>query len=76
MVFIHGGAFYHGAGSCDEFSPDFLLDENVIVVTINYRLHVFGEWDEIKNVKTYIEIKKKWFYDTELPKSQVIVTTD
>lgn len=42
MVFIHGGAFNFGSGSSYEYSPDYLLDENVIVVTINYRLGVFG----------------------------------
>ncbi|VVC34998.1 Hypothetical protein CINCED_3A008558 [Cinara cedri] len=42
MVFIHGGAFNFGSGSLDEYSPHYLLDENVIVVTINYRLNVLG----------------------------------
>ncbi|XP_029344195.1 esterase FE4-like [Acyrthosiphon pisum] len=42
MVFIHGGAFNFGSGSLDLYSPDYLLDENVIVVTINYRLNVLG----------------------------------
>lgn len=44
MVFIHGGAFNYGSGSLDFYSPDYLLDENVIVVTINYRLNVLGEY--------------------------------
>lgn len=43
MVFIHGGAFNHGSSALDRFSPDYLLDENVIVVTFNYRLNVFGK---------------------------------
>ncbi|KAL4141630.1 hypothetical protein QTP88_004237 [Uroleucon formosanum] len=42
MVFLHGGAFNYGSGSLDFYSPDYLLDENVIVVTINYRLNVLG----------------------------------
>jgi len=44
MVFIHGGAFNYGSGSLDFYSPDYLLDENVIVVTINYRLNVLGNY--------------------------------
>lgn len=44
MVFIHGGAFNYGSGSLDFYSPDYLLDENVIVVTINYRLNVLGAY--------------------------------
>lgn len=43
MVFIHGGSFNQGSSSPDELSPDYLLDENVIVVTINYRINVFGK---------------------------------
>lgn len=46
MVFVHGGAFNFGSGSTDIYSPDYLLDENVIVVTINYRLNVLGVFTE------------------------------
>ncbi|XP_050525279.1 esterase FE4-like [Daktulosphaira vitifoliae] len=42
MVFIHGGAFNFGSASEDFYSPDYLLDENTIVVSINYRLNVLG----------------------------------
>ncbi|CAI6342914.1 unnamed protein product [Macrosiphum euphorbiae] len=42
MIFIHGGGFNYGSGSVNEYSPDYLLDENVIVVTLNYRLNVLG----------------------------------
>ncbi|KAF0760307.1 esterase FE4 isoform X1 [Aphis craccivora] len=42
MIFIHGGAFSYGSGSKNEFSPDYFLDENVIVVTMNYRLNALG----------------------------------
>lgn len=44
MVFIHGGAFSFGSGSSDFYSPDYLLNENVIVVTINYRVNILGEY--------------------------------
>ncbi|KAF0772550.1 esterase FE4 isoform X1 [Aphis craccivora] len=42
MIFIHGGGFNHGGWSADKYSPDYLLDENVIVVAMNYRLNVLG----------------------------------
>jgi len=45
MVFIHGGAFINGSGSMVDLSPDNLLDENVIVVTFNYRLNVIGKYN-------------------------------
>ncbi|XP_050438029.1 juvenile hormone esterase-like [Adelges cooleyi] len=42
MVFVHGGAFNYGSGSPDLYSPDYLIEENVILVTFNYRLNVLG----------------------------------
>ncbi|KAI8421997.1 hypothetical protein MSG28_009902 [Choristoneura fumiferana] len=42
MVFIHGGGFKWGSGNDDNYGPDFLVEEDVVLVTINYRLDVFG----------------------------------
>lgn len=43
MVFIHGGGFMAGSGSSVAQSPDFFMDYDVLCVTTNYRLHVFGK---------------------------------
>ncbi|XP_041968873.1 juvenile hormone esterase-like [Aricia agestis] len=42
LVFVHGGGFAYGSGSTDFHGPDYLIDKNVIVITFNYRLNVFG----------------------------------
>lgn len=42
MFFIHGGGFAEGSGMDYYFGPDFLIEKDVIVVTINYRLGAFG----------------------------------
>merc|ERR1711962_411141 len=42
MVWIHGGALVIGSGTYQEHGPQHLLDKEVIVVTINYRLGVLG----------------------------------
>ncbi|XP_035784382.1 esterase B1-like isoform X1 [Anopheles albimanus] len=42
MVFIHGGAFMFGSGNSDCYSPEYLLQEGVVVVTLNYRLGSLG----------------------------------
>lgn len=42
MFWIHGGSFYELSGNDHLFGPDFLIEQDVIVVTINYRLGVFG----------------------------------
>ncbi|CAH2076975.1 unnamed protein product, partial [Iphiclides podalirius] len=43
MVFIHGGGFVFGNGTVkNESGPDFLIEHGVVIVSINYRLSVFG----------------------------------
>lgn len=38
MVYIHGGGFYGGSNSTKKASPEYLLREDVVMVSINYRL--------------------------------------
>lgn len=45
MVWVHGGGWVIGAGSYDQYGPDMLVAEGVVVVTLNYRLGAFGEWE-------------------------------
>lgn len=40
LFFIHGGLFVFGSG--DMYHADYFMDEDVLVVTINYRLASFG----------------------------------
>ena len=40
IVWIHGGSFYYGSGA--EYGPSYLLDEKVVLVTLNYRLGILG----------------------------------
>ncbi|KAF5276535.1 hypothetical protein FQR65_LT03965 [Abscondita terminalis] len=42
MFWIHGGGYLIGSGSSEFFSPDFLIQEDVVIVTINYRLGLLG----------------------------------
>lgn len=41
MVWIHGGAFITGSGG-DSYEPSRLVAEDVVVVTLNYRLGILG----------------------------------
>lgn len=43
MVWIHGGGFMYGSGDDMQFGPDYLLRKDIVLVTFNYRLGVFGE---------------------------------
>ncbi|XP_050497592.1 venom carboxylesterase-6-like [Diabrotica virgifera virgifera] len=39
---IHGGGFVLGSGSISTFDPKYLIDYDIVIVTINYRLGVLG----------------------------------
>ncbi|KAF2893773.1 hypothetical protein ILUMI_12402 [Ignelater luminosus] len=42
MVFIHQGGFFGGTGNSDYLGPHYFMDKDVVLVTFNYRLAVFG----------------------------------
>lgn len=43
MVWFHGGAYMSGSGEAPKYDPDALVTEGrVVVVTVSYRLGIFG----------------------------------
>lgn len=42
MVWFHGGGFAMGSGNSFFYGPDYLVAEDVVLVTINYRLGSLG----------------------------------
>jgi para-nitrobenzyl esterase len=42
MVWIHGGGFTRGAGSTSSYDGENFAHQGVVLVTINYRLGIFG----------------------------------
>uniref|UniRef100_A0AAG5CWM5 Carboxylic ester hydrolase n=1 Tax=Anopheles atroparvus TaxID=41427 RepID=A0AAG5CWM5_ANOAO len=42
MVFVHGGAFSGGSGDVGFYGSQYFMPENVVIVTVNYRLGVLG----------------------------------
>lgn len=42
MVWIHGGSFTGGSGDDSTYGPDHLLQEDIVVVTLNFRLGIMG----------------------------------
>lgn len=42
VVYIHGGAFQNGSNDSNMLSPNFLMKEDIVFVSINYRLGVLG----------------------------------
>ena len=44
LVYIHGGGFQRGSGDISEVMPDAIVKQNLVLVTINYRLDIFGKY--------------------------------
>jgi acetylcholinesterase len=43
LVYIHGGAYYIGSGLSNHYGgPYYLMDQDIVLVTINYRLGLLG----------------------------------
>ncbi|XP_063627722.1 juvenile hormone esterase-like [Cydia splendana] len=42
LVYMHGGGFGFGSGDPDAHGPQYLVKENVVVITFNYRIGAFG----------------------------------
>ncbi|XP_018568324.1 acetylcholinesterase isoform X2 [Anoplophora glabripennis] len=42
IVWIHGGGYEYGSGVVQIFKPQFYVEHNIVVVTMNYRLAVLG----------------------------------
>jgi len=52
MVWIHGGGFYMGSGNSNMYGPDYMVSEDVVLVTINYRLGALGQFKTIYYTET------------------------
>jgi hypothetical protein len=44
MVWFHGGGFVGGSGNSEIYGPDYLVAEDVVLVTCNFRLGPFGNY--------------------------------
>lgn len=42
MVYLHGGAFIMGGGASYFFGPKLLVEQDIVLVTIQYRLGALG----------------------------------
>ena len=51
MVYLHGGAFKRGMSS--QYPPDAMMDEPVVLVTIQYRMGILGTVNESKYLFRY-----------------------
>lgn len=43
MFWIHGGSFLSGSGDDQRWGPDYFIEKDIVLVTINYRLGILGK---------------------------------
>lgn len=43
MFWIHGGGFFFGTGNSEYYGPEYLVAQDVVLVTFNYRLGILGK---------------------------------
>lgn len=43
MVWFFGGAYIKGSGSANMYGPEYLLTEDIVLVTLNHRVGVMGK---------------------------------
>lgn len=43
MVWIYGGGFAMGTSSAEVYGPDYLIQRDIVLISINYRVGALGE---------------------------------
>jgi len=70
MVFIHGGSYVNGAGDLAVYDPrSLVVEQRVVVVTVTYRLNVFGFLGDGERVPSNLGLLDqleavRWVHDT------------
>lgn len=69
LFVIHGGLYIGLSGNTDTLGPDYLIEQDIIIVTINYRLGLFGflslnttEYSGNMGLKDQ-QLALKWIYE-------------
>lgn len=44
MFWIHGGGFTMGSSNTDIYGPEYLITGDIVLVSLNYRLGIFGKY--------------------------------
>jgi poly(3-hydroxybutyrate) depolymerase len=75
MVWLHGGAFSFGSGNTEIYGPDYLMEGDVVLVTVNYRLGPLGNHNQAGWIHIPQRIRKSpdskcFFSPTLSPPSQ------
>lgn len=54
MVWFHSGGFQVGDSTYDTYGPDLFLNEEIVFVSFNYRVGIFGKYFFL-DLKLYLE---------------------
>jgi len=61
MIWIHGGAFSMGSGDATFYGPDYIVQKDVVLVTLNYRLGVLGMLHVSSIIRNYATLASRLF---------------
>lgn len=69
MLYIYGGGFFRGNGDDQIAGPDFMMEKEIILVSFNYRVGLFGflalgtpEYSGNMGLKDQ-QLAMKWVYE-------------
>ena len=74
MVWIHGGSFMEGSGNGenDFYGPGYIMDRDVVFVTINYRLTALGNIYNILPYNVGVTVKPVSYTHLTLPTKRIV----
>jgi len=59
MFWIAGGGYFAGTGGISLYGPQYLLDKDIVLVTLNYRLGILGIlFMSVTDIILYIKFSK------------------
>lgn len=64
MIYIHGGGFL--SGSSNFYKGKYLVENNVVLVVINYRLGVLGKFNHHNTIVGLVDIPTGNLFHTTL----------
>ncbi|RXG55405.1 Venom carboxylesterase-6, partial [Armadillidium vulgare] len=64
MVFIHGGAFI--VESANEYQPYILMNEDIVLVVIQYRVGIFGNEEDIQITLSQLQGVRQYLAEVKI----------
>jgi len=67
LTYFHGGGFFRGSGNYEYRTPDSMMKQDIILVTVNYRLGTMGKSERVKCIFFGNENNLSLFFPNRIP---------